>query len=240
MTERLDKAITSVQDFVLDRMGGVLTELEVADLTKRIVTLTNAARFPFEIELVDMGHGVVITVPEQYSVQEVIEVRRSFVELIKSDVPVFVCRGGFSVQKFHADLLLAARRFIERCYACRGSGVVGKENEIPMNCGICVDLRAAVSFFDKHNFPSREKDTLPSTVEFRKGDPVLYKGPAYEVQAVFGWYVTHSGFSTPTPQPNCIVFMNAHPDHERLVLAKDLQPWVHSSSSMPTDAPEDS
>lgn len=239
MTERLDKAITSVQDFVLDRMGGVLTELEVADLTKRILMLTQAARVPFEMELITMGHGVVITIPEDYSVQEVIEIRRSFVELIKADVPVFICRGGIQIQKLHADLVIAARRFTERCYACRGTGAVGEENETPMNCGVCADLRAAVSFFDKYNIPqSREKPTLPSTVEFQKGDPVLYKGAAYEVQAVFGWYVNASGFSTNDPQPDAVVLMNAHPSHERQVLTKDLYPWVHSSSSMLTDAPE--
>ncbi len=342
MTERLDKAITSVQDFVLDRMGGVLTELEVADLTKRILTLTNAARVPFEMELIDLGHGVVITIPEQYSVQEVIEIRRSFVELIKSDAPVFICRGGINIQKLHADLVIAARRFVERCYACKGTGVVGEENETPMNCGVCADLRAAVSFFDKHNIPqSQEKDILPSktpmfrkgdrllyavggtkpengdpagfisyvrmaeskaeegpradetdewqpvakialdgyvepqivsteklhpdpssptseierwgdsrgvltrsakkivkpTTQYKKGDPVLYKGPAYEVQAVFGWYVNENGFGTEYAQPNCVVFMNAHPSQEKSVLTKDLQPWVHSSSSMPPKPP---
>jgi hypothetical protein len=125
--------------------------------------------------------------------------------------------------------------------------VVGEENETPMNCGVCADLRAALSFFDKHNIPqSREKATIPSKeTVFQKGDPVLYKGPAYEVQAVFGWYLyvsedpewsDHPQPST-KPQPDCIVFMNAHPSHERQVLTKDLRPWVHSSSSMPT-APE--
>ncbi len=327
MTERLDKAITSVQDFVLDRMGGVLTEQEAADLQGRITLLVNESRFPFEMEMVDMNHGIVITVPEQYSVQEAVEIRRSFVRLIKSDVPVFICHGDIKIQKLHADLVLAARRFVNRCYACRGVGVVGEENETPMNCGICADLRAALSFFDKHNIPqSREKDCTQTAALFRKGDRLLYavgdtrpengeiggfisyvrttkikaeEGPhsdetddwqplskialdGYvepqlvstsciypdpiptvkystpvmkfdkgdpvlwrEIQAVFGWYLyvsddpEWSGHPQPStnPQPQCIVFTNAHPNHERNALTKDLKPWVHSSSSMPSESP---
>lgn len=237
MGEKLDAAITNVQDFVLDRMGGVMTEQEAADLAGRITLLVNESRFPFEMELIDMRHGVVITVPELYSVEEVIHIRRSFVKLIKTDVPVFVCRGEIKIHKFHADLVIASRRFVEHCYACRGTGVVGQENETPMNCGVCADLRAALKFFDRHNIPqSPEKDTIPpKETVFQKGDPVLYKGPAYKVQAVFGWYVNENGFGTHLPQPDCVVFMNAHPSHERSVLAKDLQPWVHSSSSTPTE-----
>lgn len=237
MTERLDKATTSVQDFVLERMMG-LAEDETADLSARILELTNAARVPFEMELINLGHGVVITIPEQYSAEEVIEIRRSFVELIKSDVPVFICRGGIQIQELHADLVIAARRFIERCYGCKGTGVVGEENETPMNCGVCADLRAAVSFFDKHHIPqSREKSIIPSTVRFQKGDPVLWHQPDKQrmEQAVFGWYVNENGFSTNDPQPDAVVLMNAHPSHEKQVLTKDLQPWVHSSSSILTD-----
>lgn len=237
MGERLDAAITNVQDFVLDRMGGVMTEQEAADLAGRITLLVNESRFPFEMELVDMSHGVVVTVSEQFSPEEVIAIKRSMAESIGPDIRLFVCRGDIKIQKFHADLVIAARRFVEHCYACRGVGVLKQENETPMNCGVCADLRAALSFFDKHNIPqSQEKDIIPSKeTVFQKGDPVLYKGPAYKVQAVFGWYVNENGFGTHLPQPDCVVFMNAHPSHERSVLAKDLKPWVHSSSSMPTD-----
>lgn len=245
MTEKLDAAITSVQDFVLDRIGGVMTEQEATDLAGRITLLVNESRFPFEMEMIDMNRGVVITVPEQYSVQEVIHIRRSFVELIKSDVPVFVCRSGLKIHKFHADLMIAARRFAERCYACRGTGVVGQENETPMNCGVCADIRAALKFFDKHNIPqSQEKDTIPpEKVVFQHGDPVLYE----KKQALFDTYlrtVSHQddrGWhweETTEPQPQARIRFgdsSGIPAGKDLpvVQTEELQPWVHSSSSMP-------
>jgi len=166
-----------MQDFVSLLLDDQLNKQETADLSERILALTKAARVPFEMELIVMGHGVVITIPEQYSVQEVIEIRRSFVELIKSDVPVFICRGGIQIQKLHADLVIAARRFIERCYACKGTGVVGEENETPMNCGVCADLRAAVSFFDQYNiveYPSLVTVDPSKAPVFHKGERLLY------------------------------------------------------------------
>ncbi len=234
MGEKLDAAITNLQDFVLDRLGKVMTELETADLTGRILLLVNESRFPFELEILDMSHGVVITVPDQYSVEEVIDIRRSFIALLKSETPVFVCRGGINIQKLHADLVIAARRFIERCYACRGRGVVEEESETSMNCGVCADLRAALSFFDKHNIPySREKDTLPSTVEFRNGDPILWK----KAHGIFDHYVNESGFETKDPQPDAIIVLDESRHTPMRVRVLDLTPWVHSSSSVPT-APE--
>jgi len=246
MGEKLDAAITNVQDFVLDRMGGVMTEQEAADLAGRITLLVNESRFPFEMELVDMSHGVVVTVSEQFSPEEVIAIKRSMAESIGPNIRLFVCRGDIKIQKFHADLVIAARRFVEHCYACRGTGVVGQENETPMNCGVCADLRAAVSFFDKHNIPqSREKDTLPSTVKFQKGDPVLYDKNV----ALFDTYlrtVLHQddrGWhweETTEPQPQARIRFgdpSGTPAGKDLpvVQTEELQPWVHSSSSMRTD-----
>ena len=253
MGERLDAAITNVQDFVLDRIGGIMTEMEAADLTGRIILLVNESRFPFEMELVDMSYGVVVTVPEQLSAEEVFSIKRSMAEKIGPDIKLFVCRGNISIQKFHADLVLAARRFVEKCYACRGTGVVEKEDVgsargvCEMNCGVCCDIRAALSFFDKHNIPqSREKDTLPATVEFRNGDPVLYE----KKQAVFDTYlrsVPHGddrGWhyeETTEPQPLARIrfgpFGTSTGKDFSVVRAEKLQPWVHSSDSLPP-APE--
>ncbi len=221
MTERLDASITKVQDFVLDRLGGVLTELEIADLTKRILTLVHDARFPFEMKVVDMSHGLVVTVPDSLTPSDVKSVKLGLTEKLGPDIPFFICLGDIKIHEFHAALVIAARRFVDHCYACRGMGVsvVEVEKEVKegewektgekrqMNCGVCCDLRAALGVFDKHNIPqSRDKPIIPPSGSvqgvFKEGDPVLYK----DQPATFENYIAEDAVSgTPEPQPNSLI-----------------------------------
>jgi len=206
------------------------------------LSLVNESRFPFEMELLDMSHGVVVTVPEQLSVEEVFSIKRSMAEKIGPDIKLFVCRGDIKIQKFHADLVIAAWRFVDQCYACRGTGVVEKEDVgsargvCEMNCGVCCDIRAALSFFDKHNIPqSREKDTLPTTVVFQHGDPVLHNGKP----ALFDTYlksVSHGDdrgwHYEETTEPQSLARIRFGPfstltgKNFPVVETKKLQPWV--------------
>lgn len=89
----------------------------------------------------------------------------------------------------------------------------------------------------------RYKDKIVNPdVQYRKDDPVLWHQPGKQrmEQAVFGWYVSEHGCATNHMRPICVIFLPEQPRQPQQVQVSDIEPWVHSSRSMPTDASEDS
>lgn len=140
MTQRLDDAITALQDYCINEPGNETAE----GLAPKIQEVVDAARIPFEIEILDTTKGLLVRVPVEFNHQEMGKIQKQMEERFgRGDLTILVCHNTLDIEEFNDGLVRAARLAIQFCIPCKGTGVVDDKN-----CGVCADLRAALSFTD--------------------------------------------------------------------------------------------
>lgn len=139
-TKRLDAAITSLRDYCINEPGNEAVE----GLAPKIQEVVDAARIPFEMEIVDPSKGLLVRVPVGIDHQEMRRIQKQLERKFnRANLTILVCHDTMSIEEFDSGLIDAARLAIKFCIPCKGTGVVEDKN-----CGVCADLRAAISFTD--------------------------------------------------------------------------------------------